>query len=429
MATSLENCLVELVKQMGDYYASTTTSNGDSTGLNIVDTALEEKDDTWITPNTYTFLTSGTYDLEERKVRELQGSTLGLARAHGGQVASSVTYMVTRLFSPSDYRIALVNAAKAAFPYIHREIRDTSKVAGNWLRTGGMNVWTSTSYPDYWRVSSVTAAENTTAPYYLVPANAYSCKLSTAAGNLYTNNTLVPDLNMLAGQTVKLSAQLWCDTASCARLQIYDGTTTTSSSYHDGDSAWRDYTDPIEVEATIADEPTEITFRVCLDVATGTAYVTDARAISKHMGRIYIGDLSLAQDRPHQVFREQTRYSDREPWVRLHNYEIGKDNYLYIGDAPQNYRLRIEGIGYLDFYDTSDDVGTDWADTIAIDEPQLQILVAQAAIYLCRQMINPAPDSSTSEEWQRTLAYWQQELRYRQSKFSMPRPPVTVRWT
>jgi len=90
--------------------------------------------------------------------------------------------------------------------------------------------------------------------------------------------------------------------------------------------------------------------------------------------------------------------------------------------------LRIVGIGYLDFLDTDDAVGTDWEDTIDIDSPETEILVAGAAIYLCNQMIVPNFTSGTSERWIKALGYWQGEYRDRCIKFSMTPPNSMVSW-
>ena len=94
----------------------------------------------------------------------------------------------------------------------------------------------------------------------------------------------------------------------------------------------------------------------------------------------------------------------------------------------QDHRLRILGNKYLDFYDTSDVIGTDWPDTIALNTPQIEILVAQAMVYLCQQRIVPNYTSGESKEWAISMAYWQAELRERISRFGMLSPGATVIW-
>jgi len=291
MSITLLNCEIQLSKDTGDYYSSTTTSSGSST--TIVDTGLQAYGSGWINKTAWDMITSGTYDEEERKISSLATSTL-TTLAHGGTIASAVTYRVHKIASASDKRLCLIEACNDAFPYIHDRIRNEDAVAGNWLKNGSMYKWTATTIPDGWVASGVTAAENTTAPYYYYGTN--SCKLSTASGYIYQSVTENPDLLRLRGNTVTFKIKGWCDTTSALRLAIYDGTTTTYSSYHDGDSAWNypDGSGVLSVTATIAQEPTTVEFRVYHASASATSYVEDATVIGHYYDKVYVGDLGLS---------------------------------------------------------------------------------------------------------------------------------------
>ncbi len=422
MPTTLANCMIVLAKELNDYWDGTTTSDGAADGTTVIDTALKAQANDWVTDYAYDRITSGTYDGEERKVSSL-GNTTGTLTvlAHTGKIVSGVTYEVHRLLSASDKRKALIYAAKAGFPYIFKQVRDESKTVGNWLKNGDVENWASSSYPDNWRVSAVTAAKNTTAPYYT--RGSTSCKLSTAAGYLYQSNTENTDLMDLKGKSITFSAQVWSNTASDTRLAIYDGTTTTYSSYHAGDSAFAE----LSVTATIAASPSQVSFRVYITNNTTTAYVDDLRAIGPTRDKIDISDLGLALNYPHQVFQADDTAINEEPWGRLRNYEIGSDGYVYLSEGSQDYRLRIIGIGYLDFL-VSGVSSTAWAATIAIDSPQTEILVAEAAMYLCRQMILPNFSSGESKRWEKALDYWDAELALRRGKYGMKTPGATVQW-
>jgi hypothetical protein len=426
MSTSLENCEILLSKDLRDYWASTSTSDGDAGGTTIVDTALQAKGGDWITDEAYDMITSGTYDEEERKISSLSTSTL-TTLAHGGKIASGVTYRIHRLFSASDKRRALVEAVKDAYPAIHKKIYDETKTSGTMERNGCVTVWTSSSYPDYWRVSGVTATENTTAPYY---KRTKSCKLDTATGYLYTNNTLVPDLEYLAGHSATFSAQVWCDTADAVRLGIlYDGTNLSYSSYHGGGSDWTEDNDPLEVTQAINATPTSIEFRVYLASASATAYISDLRIRGPIYNKVYVGDLDFVKNEPDAIWMEPSNYSTAEPWIPVRNWTLDKDGWLHIPDTGLKRRLRMEGMGYLDFLDTNGDVGTDWADTIDIDSPQTKILSAQAIIWLCNQMILPNYDSPETERWEKALNYWQRELDKRIKRYSMTLNPIHAKWS
>ena len=434
MTTSLLNCEVLLSKQLGDYWTGTMTSDG--TTATIVDTALKAKANDWIDGDRemYDMLTllEGSSSEEERKISSLDNSSGTLTvLAHSAATDSADTYRVHRLFPASEKRRALVHAAKAIYPHLFIEIRDESMVSGNWLKDGALLKWTTSTNPTYWTADTVTVTKTTTLPYF--KHSTQSAKLDTAAGFIYQDIALWGDLQKLAGKTVTFTGQGWCDTASCLRLAIlYDGTNLTYSDYHAGGSDWTEDGEPLEVQYTIDDTPTDIEFRVYHDVAAGTSYVNDLRVIAGSVDspRLYISDLSLVQNKPHQVLIEPTNYSKQEPWSLIHNIRYDQTNgYMYLpSGVSQDYRLRILGNKYLDFYDTSDVVGTDWADTIAIDTPQTEILVAQAAVYLCQQMIVPNYTSGESGEWIQALAYWQRELRERISRFGMISPSVTVSW-
>lgn len=426
MSTTLANCRILLSKELGDYFASTTTSAGASTYDTLIDTELKAKDEDWITDETYTLITkSGDSSVDdERKAIKLDNGTGALTTLpHTAQIGSSITYELHRLFTASEKRRALIHAAKAGFPYIFKEIRDETKTLGNWLRNGCFTEWTSSSYPDYWRVSTITAAEETDLLY--VKRGDTCCKLTRSGsdGYLFTSEDYVYNFKELAGKSVTLAAYVFPDAADQVRLAIYDGTTTTYSDYNSVTNTLEE----LEVTATIQEYPTAIEFKACVE-ADSNVYVSDARVVDPEGRKIYIGDLGLVQNKPHQILRELANYSQREPWVLLHNYEIGKDGYAYFPTSLKDYRLRILGIGYLDFLDSSGDSSTAWDSTIAIDSPQTEILVAEAAIYLCNQMIVPNQTSGTSELWKEALGYWKAELRDRQGKYSILAPSATVHW-
>ncbi|GAH33605.1 unnamed protein product, partial [marine sediment metagenome] len=111
-------------------------------------------------------ITVSTVD-EERKILSLDNDS-GLLTffAHGAQIADATAYRIHRLFTASEKRLALIDAAKSAFPHIFKQIRDENKTAEDWLRNGGQEEWASASYADYWGVSLCSATKNTTAPYY-----------------------------------------------------------------------------------------------------------------------------------------------------------------------------------------------------------------------------------------------------------------------
>ena len=94
MSTTLLNAEVELSKQLGDHWASTTTSNGASDGTTLVDTALKAKANDWVeTGEAYDMITeepaSNADIYEERQIDSLDNTTGTLTvLAHGGHLRS-----------------------------------------------------------------------------------------------------------------------------------------------------------------------------------------------------------------------------------------------------------------------------------------------------------------------------------------------------
>ncbi len=492
MSTTLLEAEAELSKQLGDYWASTTTSTG-TAETTVTDTALAAKEANWITDecydmitskttyiftvtsasatiaatytnndvtftvlativsketlycsatsepassgtltkvtgtgdNTITFSTSSTFQYEERKVSSL-ASTVLTTLAHSGLIATATTYEIHRLFSASEKRRALVSAAHNIYPACFKEIWDESLVSGNWLKGGSFERWDdANTLTDWTDDETVILTQTSDSPYY--KHGSYSCKLGTAAGYIHQDITNFDDLKHLAGKTVTFTVQGYCATASTLRIAIYDGTTTTYSSYRTAEGAWTEHNDPLKVTATIQDNPTVIEFHIILATAND-AYIDDARVISDYRGKTYIGNLGLAKDRPHQVFIEPTDYSQQEDWIRVRDYKVDGDGCLYIPTTyPSDYRLRIRGIGYLDFL-ASGVSSTAWTATIDLDAPELEILVAQAALYLYTWMAMPNYESGEREVYQQMMGYWKQELAERIAKFKMIAPSATIHW-
>ena len=434
MSTTLANARIELSKQLRDDWVSATTSAGNAGGTTMIDSALIAKANDWITDETYDLITEAAHAAlnEERRITSLDNSTgtVTVHAAHGAptQIASGVDYELHRLATASDKRRALIAACRTSYPAIHERIWDESLVSHNWLKDGSFEIWTSTSALTNWtKAGSSTLAQTSTAYYF--KHGSYSCKISGAADNIRQSVTNHDDLKKLAGKTVTFTLQGWCDTASCLRIAIYDGTTYTYSDYHDGDSAWTEDDDPLEVEATIKDNPTVIAFIIYHASASGISYVDDARVISDVCPRMYIGNLGLAQNQPVQLFIERSNYSNVEPWHLIHNAVIDYENgYMYLpSSVSPDYRLRIKGKGYLDFL-ASGVSSTAWTATVNVDQPQLDILIAEAILYLYTEMAMPNFTQGTRKDYQEMIGYWKQEAQIRRNKFGMTPLSIPVDW-
>jgi len=435
MTTTFKDCRILLSKEMGDYWAGDSTTPATAAKTTLTDTALAVKANDWIDDDKEMYLLITDADVNEHEERHITSfastSSTGVLThvACTANNVAGVSYEVHRLFSASEKRRALIHAAKAMYPHGFIRIKDETHTSGNWLKDGSFEIWTASDNPTYWSNSTTVTTETTTA--LLFKHGARSCKLTTA-GYIYQGISEWDDLKHLAGKTVTFTVQGYCATASTLRIAIYDGTTTTYSSYRTAESAWTEHNDPMTVTATIQDNPTAIEFRIYL-VTANTAYVDDARVITGSLDspRIYIGNLDLVQNKPHQVLIEPANYSKQEPWALVHEVKYDQTNeYMQLpsGITPDR-RLRILGNRYLYFHDTSGVVGTDWDDdSIDLDDPQIEILIAQAMIYLCLQKAVPNDTSGEGKRWAETFAYWRGELRERISRFGMIAPSATVNW-
>jgi len=430
MATTLQYAMTELSKQIGDYWESTTTGTGST--VTVVDSALLAKPNDWITDVTYDFVTSGTNTGEERKVSTSSLLTAGtyIVGTHGTTTFSGITYQIHRLFEPSEKRRALITAAKNVYPDLYQEIWEDSLVSGNWLKDGSFETWTTSTNLSYWTETTVTTTQVSTGGY-IRSGGLTSARLTTAAGSLSQGITDYADLQLLRGKNVTFTSQGWCNVGSCLRLSINDGSTQSYSEYHDGGTTWTEdnpRNDNFYVTQNIDSNATQVTFAIHHDVAAGTSYVDDARVISGRRGKTYLAYVGFAQNIPPSVYIEPNQYSTEEDWIPIHDYEIDNLGYLYIPTSiPADYRLRMRGAGYLDFI-ASGTSSTAWSSTIALNSPQTEVLIAEAAVYLYTWMSLPNYESGTRKDYQGMLEYWQAESQRRRSKFGMPPLSITNSW-
>ena len=160
----------------------------------------------------------------------------------------------------------------------------------------------------------------------------------------------------------------------------------------------------------------------------GVSYVQDARVLNDWQDRIFIGDMGLARNIPHAVYQTHENWIHNDNWERMNDWFVDKDGYLHVPRGLRDYFLKIEGIGYLDFIDSSGDSGTDWDDTINVNQPQLEILIAEAALWLYTTMAMPNFDSGQREDFERMIPFWKQEARSRRGRFGMDIPSATTKW-
>ena len=140
----------------------------------------------------------------------------------------------------------------------------------------------TTAVPDSWTLAgaSGTCARSTTGAV----RGKYAAAITRAGTNVTLSQSAgtdtvgsrrsileAPDGESLAGEGVGFTAKVTTSVASQVRIAIYDGSTTTYSSYHTGGGGMETLT----VSATLGATATECTFRIIVE-QNGTAYADEA---------------------------------------------------------------------------------------------------------------------------------------------------------
>lgn len=428
MSTSLATLRQLLSAEVGDLIfgscASTTTSAGAAGGTTLIDSSLMSKPADFIRtgeggePQTAILLTSGTYSGQVRYASgfAIATGTITVSNAFGGQVASGVTYEIHRLADPALKEDCIAKATKDAYPSLYILSDTEIHTFGDWLLDGHFEEWASSSSATYWTASGTTLERTSNTLY----GGTYAMGLKTDTGYVGQSSANNKDLLQLGGTTPHFYARVTASTASQVRLAIYDGTTTTYSSYHTGGGAaeW------LDVSATIADNPTDVAFRVYYASTVTTAYVHEVRVLGAAPKYSYdLSGLSLVNGVPNLVYTVEgqnaaTEYPRPLGDSVLCSYwkPLGSNRILFTHRLTDGTRLRIVGRKYLT--EPTSSVSTE------ADAPQTYIISALAAKRLYGILAGTGPSHSV-EAYREREAYWEQEAESRKRKFGMVTLPIT----
>ncbi|MFH1328629.1 MAG: hypothetical protein ABIH76_07315 [Candidatus Bathyarchaeota archaeon] len=109
----------------------------------------------------------------------------------------------------------------------------------------------------------------------IVERGTYSGRMGgTGPGYYYQDISAAKGLAYWKGKNCTLGCWVWCDTASRARIGIYDAVGVTNSSFHSGNSTWEFLT----VTRTIDANATSLWCTLRLDTAVATTYFDNAQA-------------------------------------------------------------------------------------------------------------------------------------------------------
>lgn len=456
MAATMDQVVTALSKETGDWFEGTADTNATNPTYTIVDTALVEKQDDWVTDGasgeqpSYVYIktdaggSSAAPEGEERKISSLDASTYTMLVSSdypfSAGVANGDTYEIHRTFSRNEKEQAIVHACNEAFPHVYKEIQNRSIVIGDWLANGDFEKWTSSSAPDNWVVSGLTASKDGTNAYTFGLGSSYACLFSAsgAAGYIKQDIGQIQDLRYLAEKTVKFYVWGYTSGADELCLGITDGTTTvygnhtshasSTKVYHPGDSTYR----LMWVELTIDENPTEVTFTIFYNTSDANAYVDKACVIA---GDTYVYNISyydFYNDRPLRVYRligadaddDTPAINPQKVLLDSSQYHADPSGKLYIDcNLSDGTRLELVGIGLLTTPVSTYGGGTAVSTEIDNMNKEGKIVVAEAAKYLCQRRMHNSITQDI-QRWQQLYAYWDNECRNRKSKYAMKSIPL-----
>ena len=395
-----------------DWLSETTTADGGAAGATLICTNFKNYDDDYF--NQYWCeITSGTYDGNERKVLTFVASTGVFTpyTAFGGQILSGVTFRLHR-YQSSDFAYHINRGKDMCYPTIPNPIRDTTLIGQNFLPNSHFEHWASSNYPDYYRVSVVTAAKETTT----IRGGSRSAKVTRVAsdGYMYISEAEFPALLDLEDSSLTVYCWAKASSASQSRLQVVTvtqggTTTTTNGTYHTGGGKF----ELLSVTATIPDSLANIQIQFSANTTAGDVYYDDGYLLT---------DTAFEYLKPLNCDVIRNIYSVGEDVLGigsrsvLNDWEIRGDKIVFFSLPPEGERLLVEGTGR--FTDLSADT-----DTIALNE-EIEAVALGACVSLYNSLIPIGPDAA---DYQGKATYFRGLFQIALGKYKVPTPVIEIR--
>ena len=432
MTTTLNSLVTELSKQLDDWKEFTASSGSTNT---IVSNAIAQEQDTSVssgssgkTPSTVYVKTdaggaSAAPEGEERNVASKSTTTITTNSTYvfTAAIAAGDIVEVHKAFSRYKKEQAIKYACMRGLPDVYKEIAYKGLVFGDYLINGGfVPKWSQTTYPDNWVLSGATASKYT----YRSPYD-YAVKFAASgnAGSLYQSTTENTDLWTLAGKTVNMYAKVFTSGTSEVRLSLYDGTTTTYSDYHPGDSTYR----TLNVEATIATNPSSVKATVLYDTSNSDAYVTDIHLVATDKYSYDISYLGINKHTPSCIYyligvdvdEDNPTSNPVKVLIPGEDWYIGPNGMIHFNEAYSN-GIRMEIVGMAPLTTPVSTYGGGTAVSTEIDDinREGQIIIAEAAAKLHFDKMNSAPNKDRTG-YEASYQYWKQQAREMRSKYGM----------
>ena len=391
MSLTGNQLLIGFSKFVDDYFASTTTSAGNSTFTTIVDTKLEVHGDNSLIGQ-YIRITEGTYINQVGRITANVQATgiVTVAPPFGGQIASGIDYELHK-YEPRTKFVALDSARIPAVDYAFRSVYDETITTDgksreytipSTIRRGPAAVymeypnpptlasWNFIPAPAFddtmanWTFSNATATNFAqTTSDFLIPKYGFAATRIAVAGSVNGTATL-PVANMDNGITAALAAgrrmtvalAIYCLVPSRVSVLLLDDSgTAATTNIHQG-KGWE------LLHATgniVANNATTLSVRLNISSAA------DAVTLYVNAGWLYYGDYGVLS----------SNFYDNTP-VKIRR-DATNQRFTTVDILEPRRQLRLVGKEILTALGT--DTTTQTTNSMELDETSAELLYAEAA--------------------------------------------------
>ena len=290
------------------------------------------------------------------------------------------------------YINALNDAIRETSAHLFRYMDVTELVLGNLLPNAHFRDWTSSSNPDKWTTSNVTAAANTTTDYIRGGAKSVKVTASATDGYLYCGYVTNPYLLGVMGKNVTARVWAYPQVANDARIYLYTikAEGTEQNLYSTTTCPAGKWTLLELSNQSISDDIVQFQYGLQVRTDTKYAYFDNARLIGADVTN-YLLPIDFRDGHLAQVILQGGAYSDYPADALLtmdvseiYGWDIkkdGTDKYLVMPYPYSGGEQLIRLVG-----DAPLSTVSAYTDTVEISGEQVNLLIAYAK-YKLYQMV------------------------------------------
>lgn len=337
----------------------------------------------------WTLATSGDNDGEARRNSSLSSDTMTVTDAYTNTVATAVTYEMFA-YRPALFIEAIQQALRQlmTMDLLYLYVIDETIIVDNILLNPSFEVFAASSFTN-WDVSGGPTEAIETA---IVVHGVQSAKItpSGATGVISQNRITAVNPDEVVGRTLEVRGWVRADTADSSRIRAtFDGGSTYSSS-------------PKNVSINNWEGPGLQT--ISAQIPSGLTTMTISFEVDD--SAVGYADLFAAWVDPINDYTMPTAFYPIGPSRVFQQADMLQPKGLYLPISGRSRFisgrvLRLEGDGRLTIPSVE-------ADTVELDETQLELVVALAARNLFRALQGEEPGNK--DEHRESMAYWQGEF-------------------